>query len=177
MQPQRRIGGAGRIGRCLLRRYRREVQLFCALAGDILVAGRAQPDLLFDEIVQVMPARADAVQHVGFEHRVIGDATKVYPVARKDALGPLQIVPDLGDFGIFQQRFEASGRFRQRQVIRTCEIESQRHVGGLSRRGGECDARDLGIGKVAPAGHHGEGACPCFANPADEAVELPKVVD
>ena len=158
MQPQRRVGSAGGVGHCLLIRYHREVELFRAATGDVLVAGGTQPDLLLDQVVQVVPSRADAVQHVGLEHGVVGDAAKVYSVSFKDALGTLQVVANLGYRGVFQQGLEPVRRFRQQQVLRNGEVESERHVGGLFWRCREREARDIGIGEVAPAGHHGEGA-------------------
>ena len=154
VEPEGDIRFFRREVRCRLERERREVELLRALAGDVLVARRLELQVLRREGVQAVAARADAVEDVGLEHRVGRDARERNVVPSQDVAGRLQVVPDLAQSRVFQERTEHPKRRREGQLIRPREVVPDRDVGGDPRLHGEGEPRDAGVHVVAPVGMH-----------------------
>ena len=97
VQLQRDIGVFGSVRRRLLKRDLIERQLVLALAGDLFEGDGFVAQITIGQAVHIMTA-ADAVQHIGLQHGVVGDAAHLDAVTRQQAHIELQILPDLQRF-------------------------------------------------------------------------------
>jgi len=101
---------------------------------------------------------AARIEHVGNQDGVV-DRRHVDTVLRQHHCIELQIVPDLENPGISQQRFERSQRIGGLDLVRGQPTGKQprpvaglgvtkRHVAGFTGTGGERDAADLRLHRI-----------------------------
>jgi hypothetical protein len=110
-----------------------ERELLRALAGDIFVVNRLAAEVITRGRIHVVP-RCDAVQYVGFEHRVECHAGEPDAVSCQDVGVVLQVVADLFLRAVFQPGPELFQHLVARQLLRGAGVVV-RHgdVGGLAR--------------------------------------------
>ena len=93
MQLQRDVGIFGGIGRGRFQIDLVECQLLGAFAGNVLVMNRLLAEVLACHRIHVM-TRGDAVEHVGFEHRIEGHAAQRDVVAGQNVRVVFEVMAD-----------------------------------------------------------------------------------
>ena len=172
VEPERDIGFLRGVVRGGLDCERREVELLGALAGDVLVARRIEPEVLRRERLEAVPARADAVEDIRLEHRVARDAGQRDVVPREHVAGRFEVVADLGDRGVLKEGPEGLQHGRQRQLPGAGEVVSHRQVGRHARLDRDRETRDPRVHVVAPVGVHRQRESPRLPQPPRPGVEF-----
>ena len=101
---------------------------------------------------------SDRIQHVGFQHGVFGNALQGNAVVGQYVLVVLQVLADLGQTGVLQQRLELIQHFVTIQLLGSAHIiVPQGDIGGLAGFDGERHTDDLGIHVPEAGGFSIEG--------------------
>ena len=138
VQAGRKIGPRGCITRSGVDVDRVHRQALRALARDRLERRARISEVLARNVLQVVAARADAVDDVGLQHDVVVRAFEVHAVPGEDAHRGLQVVAGLGDRAVFEQRLRGGEEVRPVELPRHAHIVvADRHVGGLAGRHAE----------------------------------------
>ena len=88
-------------------------------------------------------AAGGGVEHIGFEHGVVGDALQLDTVVEQHVAIVLEVLPHLETGRIFQQRFELAQHHGLGQLYRRPQIVvAEGHIGRLARLDGKGDAND-----------------------------------
>ncbi len=157
VQLQGHVGILGRVLRSALHRHLIEGQLLGALAGHLLERDGLDAQILRRRRVHVV-ARGHAVPDVGLEHGVVAHALDVDVVVGQHVGIVLQMLAELGQLRILQQRLQRREHPRARQLFgRAGIVVRERHIGGDTGLDAERDADDLGIHVVQARGLGVEG--------------------
>ncbi len=127
-----------------------------ALAGDIVVADRRQPDMTRGQAAEFV--RLMGFQHIGLQqgviqHAAVFDSTQRDVVVGKNMAVVLEVLAD--DFGhrVFQQRLEPGQRGIAVQLLGCAGVVvRQRHIGGHAGFGGKRDADQFGLHGIEAGG-------------------------
>ncbi len=172
MQPQGDVGILGCIGRCGLERDLVEGELLGALAGDCFELDGLLVQVLLRQRVHVV-ARCGAVEHVALQHGVVADALHLDASAGADAHVELQVLAELGAFGVFEQRLQCVQDLVSVELIgRSRVVMRDWDVGRLMGADRDRDADDLGAHIVEVVGLGVEGEELGLAQALDPDVEL-----
>ena len=138
-----------------------ECQLFGALAGYVFEANCLAPQVVTRCRVHVV-ASGDAVEYIGFEHRVKAHTRKFDTVAGEDVRVVLEVMADLWPLRVLQKSPESCENLVTRQLLgRTRIVVSNRNIGRLAGLNGERQADDFGLHVVQARrlGIHGNEIC------------------
>ena len=86
------------------------------LTGNIHVMDGIVVEIIFCQRIHVMSARG-RVEHVGLEHGVVGDAPHTNALADKNMCIVLDVLANLPNRGIFEQRFQCRQDFRLVELL------------------------------------------------------------
>jgi hypothetical protein len=148
VKPQRDVGVLGGVLHRLLYRDLVESQLAFSLARHLLVADHPVTEVLQRQCVHVV-AVGHRVQHVGFEHGVVGDPRQSDPGARQHREIILQILPDLALALVLQQ-----GPQRLQHVLAAelsgsaVVVVTHRDIGGFPGRYRERDSHQFSLHRL-----------------------------
>ncbi|MNG85647.1 hypothetical protein D3C79_444110 [compost metagenome] len=157
MQLQRDIGIFSRVRRRLLQSNLVEGELLFALTGDLFKGNGFMAEIAIGQTVHVV-ATAHAVQHIGFQHGVEGNAAQGDVVTRQQTHIKLQVLTDLQRFLVFQQRFQRCQHISAIQLRRRIEIVMRhRQISGFARRNGKGQADQVGGQGIQTVGFGIEG--------------------
>ena len=144
VQAQRHVRVLRGVRCCHVDRHLIERELPDALAGNVLEADGVETQVVLRERVHVVP-RGNAVEHIGFEHRIVDRTLQRDAMVEEDVAIVLDVVPDLRPGRIFQQRTQALEYPRPIQLVgRPRVIMGDRHVGGAARGRRERQADHVG---------------------------------
>ena len=144
VQPEGDVGTLGRVLRRAFDRHLVERQLLRPPAGDVLEPCGLDPEVTRRDRIEVVPC-GGAVEHVGFEHRVVAHAGKLDAVVAQDMRVELEMVSCLGARWILEHR--PQGREYPRPVElrgRARIVVRERDVGGMTGLAAQGDTDDLG---------------------------------
>ena len=103
-------------------------------------------------------AGSDRVQNVGFQHSVLGNALQGDAVVSQYVLIVFQVLPDLGQLGILQQRLELLENLVTIQLFGgTHVVVAQGDVGGFARVDREGDTHYFSVDIAKTGGFRVEG--------------------
>ncbi len=160
-QPQRHVGILGGVFGRLVDRRVLEALLRLAGAGHFVVTdGAVIEPLLRHGIHAVRPAAG--IEHIGHQHGVVVRCD-LDAVARQHLPVEFQVLPDLEDAAILQQRLERGERVRRRNLARhhlageqagavAALAVDQRHVAGLVGADCEREAAQLRLHRIEAGG-------------------------
>ena len=168
VQAQGHVGVLGRVRRGARQRHRVEAHLLAPAARHLGVAGGLLVQVHPRQVVQVVARRAarGRVHHVGLEHAVVRRPGQLEAGARQDGAVVLQVVAELGQLRVGQERAERRQRRFPRQLRRVLRVGvPERHVGGAPRRRRQRHADQFGAVRVDRSGlgvdrEHARGARP-----------------
>ena len=156
-QAQRHVGVLGGVGAGVLDRHLLEADLLCAPAGNVLVLDRLFIEVQRRQRVHVV-ARGGGIEHVAFEHGVVGQPGERDAVVGEHVRVVLEVGAHLGQRGILEQRLERRERGLERQLVgRAGVVVRERDVRGLARRHREAHAHDARGHRVEAGGLGVEG--------------------
>ena len=158
MQPQADVRIFRRILGGLVQGNLIEAQLLPSPAGHILVANGLQIQVLAGQLVHVVLADAHAVEDVGFQHAVVGDAGQFDAGPGQHAQVVLEVVAQLGLGRVRQQRPELGEHGIEGKLLRGAGIAvAEGDVGGLAGLHGEGEAHQIRLHVVQAGGFRVEG--------------------
>ena len=133
MQTQRDVGVFCGIGACLVEIDFVEANLLRALAGNVLVLRCRYAEILCGDAVHVV-ARCCRVQHIRFEHRVVGDAAQTNAVVLQYVSVVLQMMADLLVLRVLEPVLQFAEYQIAVELLGCADIAvSDRYVGSLQR--------------------------------------------
>jgi hypothetical protein len=172
VQPQRDVGSLGRVRGRFLDRHVAKGELFRALAGHVLVRERRDAEVALCQGGRVVPRR-DAVQHVRLEHRVEARTAQLDAGVAQHVCVELDVMADLGNLCVLEQRLQALEHQRARQLCRGAGVAvSERHVRGNARLAAEREPDDLGVHVIAGRRLEAQREQSACAQPLDPFDEL-----
>ena len=170
MDPEGDIGIFSGIGSGLLQVDLVEGELLGTFAGDVFVVDGLVTQQPEGEVIHVMAL--GRIQHVGFEHGVMLDTFHLDTVIGKHMGIIFQVLADLADLAVLQQRLKRTQHLVFTQLLRSADIVmSERYIGGLSFFDREGHADHAGIHVIQAGGLGIEGKAACLLElfqPADE---------
>jgi hypothetical protein len=157
VQLERDVRVLGRVLRGLVHRHLVERNLLRALARDVLVLDRVDPEVELRAGIHVVPRRG-RVQHVGLEHRVVAHAGERDAAAQQHVRVVLEVMADLRPLRVLEQRLQPRERPLPVELVRRAGvIVREGQVRGLAGFNAERDADDAGLHVVEARGFGVEG--------------------
>ena len=152
MQAQGDIGILGGIFRSLLDGDLAEANLFCALAGDVLIVDGFQPKILACNRIHVV-SRRSAVQHIRLEHGVEAHPLQRNAVVQEYVRVVLQVVPNLANRIARENGLQSSQRCGAIQLNGHPRIVmAERHIGRFACFKRERDSDNFSLHVVERGG-------------------------